>query len=337
MKVDKDSDKMALSRQSRIERERKNFILKRYLSGILLTTVAAVASFRLFQPVVIQLLSLYNTADTLNYEFYIEHHPDLKMDTLRITLESPEEYYEQPMGVGDQMGVFSTLIVGREYTLKIKGDFGFGDQTVYETKYRLTTKPVATISISQNIHTLYYYLNVTDIYDILPTEQVILNVYEWGELFQSVEITLDPSGNTQSYGEINEVKADGHTYHFELVYPERGGYQTLLESDFTTTNDPMIYGSAYIDLENVSYYFYLYDFALKRLIDDIRITLYLDGVKVYQDTFTLDETLSIEGIIENVDPTKVYEIKVAIYLEKGFTDIYQSYVYQWEEHYNETQ
>jgi hypothetical protein len=328
---------MALSRASRIERERKNFILKRYLSGILVTTVAAVASLRLFQPVLIQLLSLYNTGDTLNYELYIEHHPDLKMETLRVSLESIEEYYEQPLGVGNQMGVFNTLIVGREYTLKIKGDFGFGDQSVYETKYRLTTKPVANLSISQNIHTLYYYLGVTDLYDIIPSEVVLLKVYQFGVLFETIEVQLDSSGNTQSNGEINGVKADGFEYHFEIVYPERGGYQTLYETDFKTTNDPTVYGSAYIDLNQVSYYFYVYDFALKRLTNDIRIALYLDQTKVYEVTLDLGEALNVDGIIENIDPTQVYEIRVSLYLEKGFTVIYQSYVYQWEEHYNETQ
>lgn len=328
---------MALSRASRIERERKNFILKRYLSGIMLTTVAAVASLRLFQPVLIQLLSLYNTGNTLNYEFYIEHHPDLKMETLRVSLESTQEYYEQPLGVGNQMGAFNTLIVGREYTLKVKGDFGFGDQSVYETKYRLSTKPVGSLSISQNIHTLYYYLSVTDLYDIIPSEVVLLRVYQIGVLFETIEVVLDASGNTQSYGEINDVKADGFEYHFEIVYPERGGYQTLYETDFKTSNDPVIYGSAYIDLDQVSYYFYVYDFAFKRLTNEVRIALYLDQTKVYEVTLTLSEELIVEGIIENIDPTKVYEIQVSLYLEKGFSVIHQSYVYQWEEHYNETQ
>jgi hypothetical protein len=328
---------MALSRASRIERERKNFILKRYLSGIMLTTVAAVASLRLFQPIVVQLLSLYNTGDTLNYAFYIEHNPDLKMDTLRVSLESIEEYYEQPVGIGNQMGVFNTLVVGREYTLKIKGDFGFGDQSVYESKYRLTTKPVANLSISQSIHTLYYYLDVIDLYDVIPSEVVILRVYQFGVLFETIEVQLDPSGNTQSYGEINGVKADGFQYHFEIVYPERGGFQTLYETDFTTTNDPMVYGSAYIDLNQVSYYFYVYDFALKRLTDDVRIALYLNQTKVYEVTLQLGEELNVEGMIDNIDPTQVYEIKVSLYLEKGFKVIYQAYVYQWEEHYNETQ
>jgi hypothetical protein len=259
------------------------------------------------------------------------------METLRVSLESIEEYYEQPLGVGNQMGVFNTLIVGREYTLKIKGDFGFGDQSVYETKYRLTTKPVANLSISQNIHTLYYYLGVTDLYNIIPSEVVLLKVYQFGILFETIEVQLDPSGNTQSYGEINGVKADGFEYHFEIVYPERGGYQTLYETDFKTTNDPTVYGSAYIDLNQVSYYFYVYDFALKRLTNDIRIALYLDQTQVYEITLDLGETLNVDGIIENIDPTQVYEIRVSLYLEKGFTVIYQSYVYQWEEHYNETQ
>ena len=76
---------MILSRQSKIERERKNLMLKRYLSGVLITTVAAVASLRLFKPVLIELLTLFNTGETLNYEFYIESHPDLMIETLRIT------------------------------------------------------------------------------------------------------------------------------------------------------------------------------------------------------------------------------------------------------------
>jgi hypothetical protein len=328
---------MALSRASRIERERKNFILKRYLSGILITTVAAVASLRLFKPVLIQLLSLYNTGETLNYEFYIEHHPDLKIETLRVTLESPSEYFEQPIGVGDQWGMFNGLVVGRSYTLKIKGDFGFGDQSVYETTYRLTTKPMASLSISQNIHTLYYYLSVVDLYYLLPSEIVILRVYQFGVLFETIEIPLDTSGNTQNYGEIQGVKADGFDYHFELVYPDRGGYQTLYETHFKTSNDPVIYGSVFMDLDQISYYFYVYDFALKRLTDDIRITLYLGQTKVYEETLVLGEELQVDGIIESIDPNKVYEIRVAIYLDKGFTDIYQTYVYQWEEHYNETQ
>ena len=328
---------MILSRQSKIERERKNLMLKRYLSGVLITTVAAVASLRLFKPVLIELLTLFNTGETLNYEFYIESHPDLMIETLRITLESPSEYYEKPLGVGNQSGSFMDLILGRSYTLKVKGDFGFGDQTVYETTYRLTTKPTTSLSISQNIHTLYYYLSITDLYGLIPSDMVLLKVYQFGILFETIEITLDPSLVTQSYGTIEDVKADGFEYHFEILYPERGGYQTLYETDFKTSNDPVIYGSAYVDLNSLYYYCYLYDFAYKRKTDDVRITLYQGNTQIYEIETQFNTELNIDGIIENIDPTQVYEIKVAIYLEKGFTVIYQTYVYQSEEHYNETQ
>lgn len=331
MKLTKDSDRMQ-SRTSRIERERKNYILKRYLSGLMITTVAAVASLRLFQPVMIKLLSLYNTAETLYYELYIEPHPDLKLDTLRVTLESPSEYYEQRLFIGNQNGVFNNLILGRSYTLKVKGDFGFGDQTVYETTYRLTTKPQASLSISQDIHTLYYYLNINDPYDMIPSDIVILKVYQFDTVFQTIEIPLDISGVTQSYGEITGVKADGYDYHFEVIYPDRGGHQTLYEMDFTTSNDPVIYGEAYMDLTTIYYNFYVYDFALKRLTDDIKIELFDGSSRVYVlETKLLSEfELSIQGLIENIDSTKVYEIKVSLYFENGFKVVYQNYVYQWE-------
>ena len=329
MLLKKDSDSV-ISRASRIERERKNFILKRYLSGILITTVAAVASLRLFKPVLIELLSLYNAGEVLTYEFFIEPHPDLKLETLRVSLESSSEYYEQPIGVGNQMGSFGTLILGRNYLLKVRGDFGFGDQTVYETNYRLTTKPTASLSVSQDIHTLYYNLGVTDLYDFIPGDLVILNVYQFNELFQTFEITLDPLGHTQSFGTIEGVKADGYEYHFEILYPDRGGYQTLYETDFKTSNSPMVYGEAYMDLTSISYFFYVYDFAQKRLTDDIRITLYDGNDVIYEEELGLGPELNIQGMIENIDATKVYEIKVSLYLEKGFTVIYKAYIYQSE-------
>ncbi len=92
----------------------------------------------------------------------------------------------------------------------------------------------------------------------------------------------------------------------------------------------MVYGEAYMDLTNISYFFYIYDFAQKRLTDDIKITLYEGNQQIYSEELVMGPELSIQGMIENIDPTKVYEIKVSLYLEKGFTVIYQAYVYQSE-------
>lgn len=322
---------------SKHEKERKQIILKRYLSGILLTTVAAVASLRLFQPVMIKLISLYNTADVLMYELYLEPHPDLKLETLRISVESPSEYYEQPIGIGEVSGAFNQLILGRSYVFKVKGDFGFGDQTVYETRYRLNTKPTVSMSISQSIHTLYYYMQLNDIYHEVPGEVVTISVYQNKTLLSSMEVTLDTSGFTSYSGLLEGIKADGVTYDFRVTYRERGGFQTLYETSFTTRNDPVIYGEAYMDLDTIHYFFYVDDFAHKRVTDTIRIALYDHNLKVYEQDFTLDETLNIQGIIESIDPQKIYEIKVSLYFEKGFRVIYQTYLYAWEELPHETQ
>lgn len=322
---------------SKHERERKQILLKRYLSGILFTTVAAVASLRLFQPVMIKLISLYNTADVLIYDLYLEPHPDLKLETLRVSIESPSEYFEQPIGIGEVSGAFNQLIIGRSYIFKVSGDFGFGDQTVYETRYRLTTKPTVSMSISQNIHTLYYYMQLNDPYHEVPGEFGMITIYQDQKVLSSIEVALDASGMTQYGGVLEGIKADGVTYDFRVTYPERGGYQTLYESSFTTSNDPVIYGEAYMDLDTIQYFFYVEDFAHKRVTDTIRITLLDHNQKVYEQDFTLDESLNIQGVIESIDPYKIYEIKVSLYFEKGFRVIYQTYLYAGEELPHETQ
>ena len=129
-----------MSKLSRLEintERKRKIILSRYLAGLVVTSVAVVASLNLFFPIKAKITQIDAISNTLMIETDVELNDSLVYGSLIVVLESATTYYEKAISPGVMTTIFEDLVFDRTYRVKIKADVGLGLQTLDAKTYQL--------------------------------------------------------------------------------------------------------------------------------------------------------------------------------------------------------
>lgn len=316
-----------MTRLSRLEiksEKRKQYIIKRYLASLVITSIVLVASFRLFLPIKAEITNISVNETTLTIKTFVVPSDTLVQGSLIISLESTSTKQEIPILIGESTAYFTDFVYGRTYKIKIKGDTGYGLQTFHEETYQIKKRIFLDMNINQYGNSLNYYIHGYDGFDIIKDNSYAVDIYEGSTLIRTDMFEIDVTNNMQAYGSIDEIATNGIKYTFIIKYADSGGNTTILEKTFMTNSNPTVDGEVYGDMKSINYFFYINDFEQKLKSKEVKVVI---KSKNYSEERLYDLTQS-EGIQDRIDQIEVgyYEINVYLDLGKGFTSFYKSYI-----------
>lgn len=297
--------------KSKEKNKRFKVIYQRMLAGFMTVGVVAAASFTMLKNINVEVIKIFN--DKTSLSMILEVKSDDLDDLVIVNVASLYETHELTIGVGKHELIFSDLVVGRTYDIKIKADLGFGNQVIKHERYKLNEKPIGRIlDVTQFESYINLFYNVSDPYNRLE-EDVILRVYEGQKIFYETEIpSADLAEQHERYISF-EVNPDNTIYRIELIGRVDNQSIVLDSITYRTEVKPQAYGEAYFDLDTMHYYLYIEDIYEQIKDNQVRVEIHKGDTLVYQETYNLIEQSQISNEL-NITELGIYQLKVVVNL-----------------------
>lgn len=191
---------MSKSKRKKNEETKRRFeAIKDLMSTFAMSTVAVVAAVVLIpaspKAEIVKAVAL---SEEIVYQVNVTDEDNaLDLSTLYVVVENQLEYYEQPIGLGENSGYFADLEYNTEYRLSVYGSKGFGQERLdtlmitTEAKIGGTILSVTTESIDYETN---YFVDVS-IYDpdAIYSSIILYYGYRWEQdpeiFYSSIDIT----------------------------------------------------------------------------------------------------------------------------------------------------